>query len=123
VTGVQTCALPIYLEAAQYASVARQLLNYHAELARNSGERLVRLLGMRDVLMADNLVYMVAREHDRGKALAFAHNSHLRCGKAHWQLGSDVYAWWPMGAHLNAMLGSRYAVIGSRSEERRLGKE
>ena len=35
-----------YLEAAQYASVARQLLNYHAALARQSGERIVRLLGI-----------------------------------------------------------------------------
>src|SRR6266700_844011 len=42
-----------YLEAAQYASVARQLLNYHAELARQSGQRIVRLLGIRDALMAD----------------------------------------------------------------------
>src|SRR5262249_55482276 len=43
-----------YLEAAHYASVARQLLNYHAALARTSGERLVELLGIRDAMMADN---------------------------------------------------------------------
>ena len=102
-----------YLEAAQYASVARQLLNYHAALARQSGERIVRLLGIRDALMADNLVYMVLRERGRGKVLAFAHNSHLQRGKAALQLGSDVYTWWPVGAHLHEMLGQRYAVIGS----------
>lgn len=102
-----------YLEAAQYASVARQLLNYHAALARKSSERLVRLLGIRDALMADNLAYMVSRERGRGKVLAFAHNSHLQRGKSQWQLGTDVYTWWPVGSHLNEMLGSRYAVIGS----------
>jgi Erythromycin esterase homolog len=51
-----------YLEATHYASVARQLLNYHAALAQNSGNRLVRLLGIRDALMADNLAYMVSSE-------------------------------------------------------------
>jgi erythromycin esterase len=102
-----------YLEAAQYASVARQLLNYHAALARKSGERVAGLLGMRDGLMADNLAYMVSRERGRGKVLAFTHNSHLQCGKSQWQFGTDVYTWWPLGAHLNEMFGPRYAVIGS----------
>src|SRR6266704_693359 len=100
-----------YLEAVQYASVARQLLNYHAALAGKSSERIVELLGMRDALMADNLAYMVSRERGRGKVLAFAHNSHLQRGKAQWQLGTVVYTWWPAGSHLNEMLG--YAVIGS----------
>jgi erythromycin esterase-like protein len=102
-----------YLEAMQYASVARQLLNYHAELARESSERIVRLLGIRDALMADNLAYVVSRERDRGKVLAFAHNSHLRRGKVQWQLGPDLLTWWPVGAHLKEMFGSHYAVIGS----------
>jgi erythromycin esterase-like protein len=104
-----------YLEAAQYASVARQLLNYHAALARTSGagERIARLLGIRDAFMADNLAYMVSRERGRGKVLAFAHNNHLQRGKAQWQFGTDVYTWWPAGAHLNEMFGPCYAVIGS----------
>src|SRR6266704_3558537 len=102
-----------YLEAVQYASVARQLLNYHAALAGKSSERLVELLGMRDALMADNLAYMVSRERGRGKVLAFAHNSHLQRGKAQWQLGTNLLTWWPVGSHLNEMFGPRYAVIGS----------
>ncbi|MBO0790622.1 MAG: erythromycin esterase family protein [Ktedonobacteraceae bacterium] len=102
-----------YLEALQYAIVARQLLNYHAALARASSERVARLLGIRDALMADNLAYIVARERGQGKVLVFAHNSHLQRGKAAMQLGSDVYTWWPVGAHLHEMLGSCYAVIGS----------
>src|SRR6266496_5296904 len=102
-----------YLEAVQYASVARQLLNYHAALAGKSSERLVELLGMRDALMADNLAYMVSRERGRGKVLAFAHNSHLQRGKAQWQLDTNLLTWWPAGAHLNEMFGPHYAVIGS----------
>src|SRR5262249_23525863 len=85
----------------------------HAALARTSSKRLVELLGIRDAMMADNLAYMVSRERGRGKVLAFAHNSHLKCGKAQWQLGPDLLTWWPAGAHLHEMLGPRYAVIGS----------
>ncbi len=100
-----------YLEALQFASVARQLLNYHAELARKSDKRVSRLLGLRDALMADNMAYIVTRE--RGRVLAFAHNSHLQRGKTKMQLGADVYSWWPAGSHLNEMFGPCYAVIGS----------
>jgi erythromycin esterase len=102
-----------YLEALQFASVARQLLNYHAELARASDERIARNLGIRDAMMADNLSYIVTRERERGKVLAFAHNSHLWRGKAQLQLGPGVHMWWPVGAHLNEMFGPRYVVIGS----------
>ncbi len=102
-----------YLKAMQYASVARQLLNYHTALARASSKRFVILLSIREALMADNLAYMVSRERDQGKVFAFAHNSHLQRGKSQWQLGADLYTWWPVGAHLNDMFGQRYAVIGS----------
>jgi erythromycin esterase len=84
-----------YAEALHYASVARQLLDYHAAVARKSGP--AALLGLRDASMADNLAYIVARERGRGKVLAFAHNSHLQRGKARWQFGRDVYTWWPAG--------------------------
>jgi erythromycin esterase len=103
-----------YLEAAQHAAVARQLLNYHAGLAGTSGNRIAELLGIRDLMMADNLAYTVSRERDGGgKVLAFAHNSHLKRGQAQWQLGPHALAWWPAGSHLHHMLGPRYAVIGS----------
>jgi erythromycin esterase len=104
-----------YLEAAQYATAARQLLNYHATLARKSepGKRIVEGLGLRDAMMADNLAYIVSRERGRGKVLAFAHNSHLKLGKAEWQLGTYALSWWPAGAQLQEILGSRYSVIGT----------
>jgi erythromycin esterase-like protein len=102
-----------YLEALKFASVARQLLNYHAAMARKSEERLVELLGIRDAMMADNLAYAVSREHGRGKVLAFAQNRHLQRGKVQWQLGPNLNVWWPAGSHLNEMFGPHYAVIGS----------
>jgi len=102
-----------YLEALQHASVARQLLNYHAEVARESSDRIVRLLSLREAAMADNVAYIVSREQDRGKVLVFAHNSHLQRGQAHWQLGPHALVWSPVGAHLAEMFGPRYAVIGS----------
>lgn len=102
-----------YLEAVQYASVSRQLLNYHATMARKSDKRIIRLLGIRDALMADNLTYMVSHERGRGKVLAFAHNAHLQRGMTKMQFGTDLCIWWPAGSHLNEMFGSRYAIIGT----------
>jgi erythromycin esterase len=102
-----------FLEAAQYVSAARQLLNYHAALARTSSKRIAELLGIRDLMMAENLAYMVSRQRSRGRVLAFAHNSHLKRGRATWQLGPDLLTWWPAGSHLNETLGSRYVVIGT----------
>jgi erythromycin esterase-like protein len=102
-----------YWEAVQYAAAARGLLNYHAGLARTSSRRLVEGLGMRDAMMADNLAYLVSRERGRGKVLAFAHNHHLKRGQAEWRLGPHALAWWPAGAHLQALLGPGYRTIGS----------
>jgi erythromycin esterase len=102
-----------YAEAAHYASAARELLNYHAGIAGTSPNRIAELLGIRDCIMADNLAYISAREQSRGKVLAFAHNSHLQRSMARWQLGDNALAWWPAGAHLDEMLGPRYAAIGA----------
>jgi erythromycin esterase-like protein len=87
-----------FAEAHHYASEARELLNYHARIARQSADRLGRLLGVRDAMMADILAYMVSQERGRGRVLAFAHNSHLKRGKAHMQLGPYALTWWPAGA-------------------------
>jgi erythromycin esterase len=100
-----------YQEAVHYAVMARQLLNFHATLAQTSDKRQARLLGIRAAMMAENLAYIVSREQGRGKVLVFAHNSHLKRGKVQW--GNETVSWWPVGSHLHAMFGRRYAVIGS----------
>jgi erythromycin esterase-like protein len=102
-----------YWRALQHASVARQLLNYHAALARVSDDRVAALLGIRDAMMADNLAYTVSRQRGRGRVLAFAHSQHLKRGRVQWQLGPHLNIWWPAGAHLQEMFGTRYVVIGS----------
>lgn len=96
-----------YAEALHYASLARQLLNYHAGMARELDYG--TMLSMRDATMADNLAYIVERERGRGKVLAFAHNGHLQRGEAVW----PWYTYWPVGSQLDEIFGSRYAVIGS----------
>lgn len=102
-----------YLRAMRYATIASELLTYHATVARDSADRFMRMLSIRDAAMANNLDYIVTQEQSRGKVLAFAHNSHLRHGQADWQLGPNLHTWWPAGAHLNMMLGARYAVIAT----------
>jgi erythromycin esterase len=105
-------------EAALHAAKhARSLLNYHAAIATTSEDRLARCLGLRDAMMAENLVYIVERERRRrpnnGRVFVFAHNSHLKLGHAEWQLGPNTLAWWPAGAQVKQVLGDRYAVIGT----------
>jgi erythromycin esterase len=102
-----------YLEAVHYAVVARQLLHFHAALAQPSEKRQAILLGIRAAMMAENLAYIVSREQGRGNILVFAHNTHLKRGKVQWQWGNETVIWWPVGSHLHAMFGRRYAVIGS----------
>jgi erythromycin esterase-like protein len=121
-----------YFEAVHHAESARQLLNYHAVIAKTFEKRLAEALGIRDLMMADNLAYMVVREQRRhstnssqgGRVLAFAHNSHLKLGQARWQLGPQLLEWWPAGAQMRSRLGERYAMIGAgvgTSEENGIG--
>ncbi len=98
-----------YGEALQHALAARELLNFHAGLAKKTDNFYGRLMGLRDAWMADNLAYMVARERGRGRVLAFAHNNHLMRGASVLPWAT----WWPAGAHLHEQFGPRYAVIGS----------
>lgn len=102
-----------YSKALQFASEARQLLNYHAELATPSDKRIMRGLGLRDAIMVDNLQYIVSCERNRGKVLVFAHNSHLKTGKTEWQQGPQLQTWWPAGAHLREIFDKEYVVIGT----------
>ncbi len=107
-----------YQDAIHHAQLARLTLNFHAAMARESGEPPLGPRGVRDALMADNLAYFVAREKGRGKVFVFAHNGHLQRGKALWPCcgqswGTETFRWWPAGSQLKQMLGNAYAVIGT----------
>ncbi len=116
-----------YADAVHHAELSRNLLNAHAALAKPDAYS--EMLGLRDLIMADNLAYIVSCEIDRGRVLVFAASGHLKkSGKMQWQLaeqGGALKEWWPAGTHLNQTLGSRYAMIGmalAASEANRLGQ-
>ncbi len=53
-----------FAEALHCARHARQMLSYHALLATASATRYADCLGLRDLMMAENLAYIVERERD-----------------------------------------------------------
>jgi len=99
--------------ASLHARTAAGLLRYHAAMADTSDSRVARLLGLRDVMMADNLNAILAREGQRGPTLMFGHNLHLQKGRSKWHLGDLSLEWWSVGSIIGAQLGDQYAVLGS----------
>ena len=99
--------------ASLYGRTATGLLRYHAAMADTSDSRVARLLGLRDVMMADNLNAIVAREGRRGATLVFAHNLHLQKGRSKWHMGELSLEWWSAGAIIGAQMGDEYAVLAS----------
>jgi erythromycin esterase len=101
-----------YADALHHAELGRKLLDAHAALATPGGYP--TFLGIRDLIMADNLQHLVARERGRGRVLVYSASGHLKRGTMQWSLppGDDVKEWWPAGSHLTRAMGPRYAVIG-----------
>ena len=101
-----------YADALHHAELAMKLLDAHAALATPGAY--ARMLGIRDLIMADNLAHILERENGRGKVLVFAASGHLKRGMTEWRLppGNDVKVWWPAGSHLTERFGSGYALIG-----------
>ncbi|TMD83671.1 MAG: erythromycin esterase family protein [Chloroflexi bacterium] len=96
-----------------HARTATGLLRYHAAMADASDARLARLLGLRDVMMADNVTAVLTREGQRGPTLMFGHNLHLQTGRSKWHLGDLSLEWWSVGSIIGAQLGDQYAVLSS----------
>lgn len=95
--------------AVLHARAARGLLRYHAAAADPAPGRFARLMGVRDALMAENLLALRTRERHRGPTLVFAHNGHLQRTPGRWQ---DV-RWWPAGAIVAATTAERYAFVAA----------
>src|SRR5262249_57206985 len=101
-----------YADALHHTELARKLLDAHAALAKPGAY--ASMLGIRDLMMADNLEHFLALERGRGKVLVFAASGHLKTGMVEWRLPPEpgVKRWWPAGSHLTQSLGPLYAVLG-----------
>ncbi|MFF4275206.1 erythromycin esterase family protein [Streptomyces sp. NPDC001536] len=93
-----------------YGRAAVGLLRYHFWMADTSPSRMTRLLGLRDSMMADNLLALA----ERTPVLVFAHNSHLQREKSSMRMWDHpLLEWWSAGAIVSARLGAEYAVLAT----------
>jgi erythromycin esterase-like protein len=103
-------------DAEVHGTAALGLLRYHAQAAEpaSQAERMSRLLGVRDALMAQNLLAIRARERHRGPTLVFAHNRHLERHPSTMRMGGMDVEWFSAGAIVDKLLGERYThIVGS----------
>jgi erythromycin esterase-like protein len=92
-----------------HARTATGLLRYHFWMADTSPGRMARLLGVRDSMMAANLLALA----ERGPTLVNAHNGHLQRDKSTMQMGDLRAQWWSAGAIVSARLGREYAFLAT----------
>ena len=92
-----------------YGRTATGLLRYHACTADTSPSRLARLTGLRDSMMAANLLALA----ERGPVLVHAHNGHLQRDESSMRMGGLPLRWWSAGAIVGAHLGDGYAFLAT----------
>ncbi|MGY2067095.1 erythromycin esterase family protein [Blastococcus sp. SYSU DS0619] len=92
-----------------HGRTATGLLRYHSWLADTSPNRLAQLLGVRDSMMAANLLALA----ERGPTLVHAHNAHLQRDESRMRMGGLPVEWWSAGAIVDAHLGDRYAFLAT----------
>jgi erythromycin esterase-like protein len=92
-----------------YGRTAVGLLRYHHWMADTSPGRMARLVGLRDSMMAANLLALA----ERGPTLVHAHNGHLQRHRSSMRMGGLPVEWWSAGALVNAHLGDRYGFVAT----------
>ncbi|MFF3392056.1 erythromycin esterase family protein [Streptomyces sp. NPDC002669] len=92
-----------------YGRTATGLLRYHHWMADASPARMTRLVGLRDQMMAHNLLALA----ERGPVLVHAHNSHLQREKSSMRMWEGPVEWWSAGALAGARLGEEYAFVAT----------
>ncbi|MFE9206536.1 erythromycin esterase family protein [Micromonospora sp. NPDC007230] len=95
--------------ARMYGRTATGLLRYHFWMADPAPRRMAWLLGVRDSMMAANLLALA----ERGPTLVNAHNAHLQRDKSTMQMWAGPVQWWSAGAIASAQLGEGYAVLAT----------
>ncbi|AEB45473.1 MULTISPECIES: DUF6194 family protein [Micromonospora] len=109
-----------------HAMSAVAVLRYHAAAAAplTQEARFARLAGVRDALMAENLLAIRSVEAHRGPTVVFAHNTHLQRQLSTMTMAGTDLSWAGAGAIVSSLLGDRYAVIvGSLGASPALGIE
>ncbi|MFF0649019.1 erythromycin esterase family protein [Streptomyces tendae] len=92
-----------------HGRTATGLLTYHYWMAEPAPARMTRMLGVRDRMMADNLLALA----DRGPTLVHAHNAHLQREKSSMRMWQGPMDWWSAGALVGARLGGDYAFVAT----------
>lgn len=92
-----------------YGRTATGLLRYHHWMADTSPARMTWLVGVRDQMMAHNLLAVA----ERGPALIHAQNAHLQRTKSSMRMGGMSVQWWSAGALVSAQLGEEYAFVAT----------
>ncbi|GAA3497542.1 erythromycin esterase family protein [Streptomyces prasinosporus] len=92
-----------------YGRTATGLLRYHHWMADASPARMTRLLGVRDRMMADNLLALA----ERGPVLVHSHNAHLQRARSSMRMWQGPVEWWSAGAIVSALLGEEYAFVAT----------
>ncbi|WP_329619971.1 erythromycin esterase family protein [Streptomyces sp. NBC_01255] len=95
--------------ACLHGRTAVGLLRYHHWIADASPARWSRLAGLRDQIMADNLLAVAAR----GPVFVHAHNTHLQRKKSSVRMGGKRLEWWGAGALVSDRLGEEYAFVAT----------
>lgn len=106
---ITTTSRDDWRRARLYGRTATGLLRYHHWMADTSPARMTRLVGLRDQMMADNLLALA----ERGPALVHAHNGHLQRHKSTMRMGGMPLEWWSAGALVSAHLGEGFAFLAT----------
>jgi erythromycin esterase-like protein len=107
---VATSAPDDWDRARLYGRTATGLLRYHFWLAEPTPGRMTWLLGVRDSMMAANLLALA----ERGPVLVNAQNGHLQRHKSTMSMWDHPrLEWWGAGALVSARLGQEYAVLAT----------
>jgi erythromycin esterase-like protein len=93
-----------------FGRTATGLLRYHFWMADTSSGRMTWLLGVRDAMIAANLIAVA----ERGPAFVCAHNTHLQRGRSTMSMWDHPrLEWWGAGALVSAELGADYAFVAT----------
>jgi erythromycin esterase-like protein len=109
--GLIAASTPAEWERARlYGRTAMGLLRYHFWMADTSPGRMTWLLGVRDAMIAANLLALA----ERGPVLVSAHNSHLQRTPSTMRMWDHPrLEWWGAGALVDAELGAGYAFLAT----------